>query len=99
MKCVWDGDCCKFRADNWDCSAETEKWAECAMLRIESDNAVCICGCPNEDHDRIDEGEYCENDENHECVRVCHAALQIVNTLRAERDKASRLCSHCEDSL
>jgi hypothetical protein len=66
---------------------------DCALRRIKDENSVCICGCPNEDHENYgEEGEACEH-EDHECIRVCHAAAQIADGYRkqiAELEAASR---------
>lgn len=48
------------------------------------DRAVCICGCPDADHDNYDEdGEGCGNIE-HQCLRVASGVLEIANGLRAQ---------------
>jgi hypothetical protein len=45
-------------------------------------NAVCLCGCPDADHESYDEdGESCGNDE-HECIRVAPAVLAYARKLR-----------------
>lgn len=45
-------------------------------------NAVCLCGCPASEHEAVDEGaEQCEH-EDHECVRVAPAVLEIVGRPR-----------------
>ncbi len=54
------------------------------LERIRQDNAFCICGCPDSEHESYGEdGESCEN-PRHECVRVCAAAASIAESLRAE---------------
>ena len=41
-------------------------------------NAVCLCGCPDAEHESYGEdGESC-GDEEHECVRVAPAVLAYV---------------------
>lgn len=45
-------------------------------------NTVCLCGCPDSEHESYDEdGESCEQDD-HECIRVAPAVLEIVNRYR-----------------
>jgi len=60
--------------------------AEIQRLRegCEESNAVCICGCSLDAHERYDsDGESCQ-DETHECFRVPPAALDVAQRLRAE---------------
>ena len=46
-------------------------------------NAVCLCGCPDEEHESYGEdGESCGHDD-HECIRVAPAVLAYVNKLRS----------------
>jgi len=46
-------------------------------------NAVCLCGCPESEHESYGEdGESC-GDEKHECIRVAPAVLDYVNRLRS----------------
>jgi hypothetical protein len=45
-------------------------------------NAVCLCGCPDADHEADECGESCGHDE-HECIRVAPAVLDYVNRLRS----------------
>jgi hypothetical protein len=53
---------------------------------LNEDRAVCICGCAAEDHESLGEdGEQCEH-EDHQCLRVCAGAADIVRDLRRERD-------------
>lgn len=47
-------------------------------------NAVCLCGCPDSEHEADDCGESCGNDR-HECIRVAPAVLAYVNKLRSAR--------------
>ena len=57
-----------------------------AMERIQLDNAVCICGCPHEQHESLGEdGEQCEH-EDHECIRVCPAARDLFVAARGRAD-------------
>lgn len=45
-------------------------------------NAVCLCGCPESEHESYGEdGESCA-DEGHECIRVAPAVLEIVQRYR-----------------
>lgn len=45
-------------------------------------NAVCLCGCPETEHESYGEdGESCA-DEGHECIRVAPAVLEIVQRYR-----------------
>lgn len=61
---------------------------ETANARIAGDNAVCLCGCPASEHeDNGEDGEQCEH-EDHECLRVAPAVLEIVGRVRRERDEA-----------
>ena len=81
-----------------------------AMSGHLDDLSVCICGCPMDEHENVDEGaESCGNDD-HECFRVYPAVLQIVTALRADlaavtaerdtllsqRDHAIRDCEDAE---
>jgi hypothetical protein len=51
---------------------------------LAEDRAVCLCGCSADEHENYgEEGEACGNDD-HECIRVCVAAGQIVGGLRFE---------------
>ena len=46
-------------------------------------NAVCLCGCPDSEHESYDEdGESC-GDEEHVCIRVAPAVLAHVQEIRA----------------
>jgi len=55
-------------------------------------NAVCLCGCPDGDHEADECGESCEHDD-HECLRVPKSVLAYVETLRRTpaRDEAAYL--------
>lgn len=45
-------------------------------------NAVCLCGCPESEHESYGEdGESCGHDD-HECIRVAPAVLEIVQRYR-----------------
>ena len=50
-------------------------------------NAVCLCGCPDGDHESDDCGESCGHDD-HECIRVAPAVLEIVQRYRVALSKA-----------
>ena len=45
-------------------------------------NAVCLCGCPESEHEADECGESCGHD-NHECIRVPRAVLAYVERLRS----------------
>ena len=45
-------------------------------------NAVCLCGCPDSEHEADECGESCD-DEDHECIRVPRAVLAYVERLRS----------------
>ena len=45
-------------------------------------NAVCLCGCPESEHEADECGESCD-DEDHECIRVPRAVLAYVERLRS----------------
>lgn len=46
-------------------------------------NAVCLCGCPDSEHESYGEdGESCGHDD-HECIRVPKAVLAYVERLRS----------------
>jgi hypothetical protein len=48
-------------------------------------NAVCVCGCPDKDHESYgEEGEACQN-EMHECIRTSKAVYAIVHALETLR--------------
>lgn len=63
-------------------------------------NAVCLCGCPDAEHEADECGEGCGHDD-HECIRVAKAVLAYVERLRsaapppsdAVREAAERLDS------
>lgn len=53
-------------------------------------NAVCLCGCPESEHESYGEdGESCA-DEGHECIRVAPAVLEIVQRYRVALSDALR---------
>jgi hypothetical protein len=66
--------------------------AELAALRQQAaeDRAVCLCGCPEAEHEsRMDDGETCGHDD-HECIRVPPAVLVIVQQLRQRLAEVER---------
>ena len=59
-------------------------------------NAVCICGCPSEDHEQYDEGGESCADETHTCIRVCESAAAEFRNLRADLAALKeRTCHNC----
>lgn len=46
-------------------------------------NAVCLCGCPDSEHEADECGESCGHDD-HECIRVAPAVLAYVDKLRSD---------------
>ena len=67
-----------------DRALKAEARLAAAYQVIDLDNAVCLCGCPLSEHEAVDEGaEQCEH-EDHECIRVAPAVLEIV----------TRRCAH-----
>lgn len=52
-------------------------------------NAVCLCGCPDSEHEADECGESCGHD-NHECIRVAPAVLEIVQRYRVALSDALR---------
>lgn len=80
------------------CLGDTATSALRSLLAATSDieallrecNAVCLCGCPAAEHEAVDEGaEQCEH-EDHECIRVAPAVLEIVRRLRERLATAER---------
>lgn len=68
------------------------------LATFEEDRAVCICGCPAEEHeDYGEDGESCGNGM-HECIRVAPAVLEIVRALRLNlpHDRCICLLAPCE---
>ena len=75
-------------SDRADASAEKAKGEVVDLMKIvNDDNAVCICGCPQEDHEQYEEGESCE-DETHECLRVSLGVKRIVDKLKLDLEVA-----------
>lgn len=80
-----------YRCDHEDDDVPADEVAA-LRERIALDNAVCLCGCPASEHEMVDEGaEQCEH-EDHECLRVAPAVLEIVGCVRlalaaAEQDR------------
>lgn len=71
------------KAPGYDRIAELE-----SLLR--ECNAVCLCGCPESEHESYGEdGESC-GDEKHECIRVAPAVLEIVQRYRVALSDALR---------
>jgi hypothetical protein len=61
------------------------------VQRVKEDNAVCVCGCSNSEHENVsEEGESCEHDD-HECIRTCEGVVQIVTGLRKELIRALQI--------
>lgn len=65
-----------------------DRIAELESLLRES-NAVCLCGCPESEHEADECGESCGHD-NHECIRVAPAVLEIVQRYRVALSDALR---------
>ncbi len=83
VACVLDGyKCPHFVGDTYECRAGDTKRLECAIKRIEIDNAVCICGCPANEHESQDEGSEQCGHEDHDCIRVCTAARTMYVAMR-----------------
>jgi hypothetical protein len=62
--------------------AESEREAAALRERLNADNAVCLCGCPDGDHESYGEdGESCAN-EDHQCLRVAVGVQQVFAALR-----------------
>lgn len=60
-------------------------------------NAVCLCGCPDSEHESYGEdGESCGHDD-HECIRVAPAVLAYVNKLRSARALPPEVEAAAED--
>lgn len=94
VECEWcgnDGSGCGELTD-----AGERAWAEAESMPVRSVpsrideltvllrecNAVCLCGCPESEHESYGEdGESC-GDEKHECIRVAPAVLEIVQRYR-----------------
>ena len=64
-------------------------------------NAVCLCGCPESEHESYGEdGESCGHDD-HECLRVPRSVLAYVETLRRApvRDEVREAAERLEYAL
>ena len=74
------------KLDAADAHVEALEAEKAALLEVlKESNAVCVCGCPNEQHENYGEdGEACE-DDTHECNRASRAVLASVAKLRAEK--------------
>lgn len=94
VECEWcgnDGSGCGELTD-----AGERAWAEAESMPVRSVpsrideltvllrecNAVCLCGCPDSEHEADECGEDCGRD-NHECIRVPKAVLAYVERLRS----------------
>lgn len=63
---------------------------EAAEIALAEDRCVCLCGCPISEHEgRMEDGEQCEH-EDHECLRVAPAVLEIVGRVRLALETATR---------
>jgi len=63
---------------------------EAAEIALAEDRCVCLCGCPISEHEgRMEDGEQCEH-EDHECIRVAPAVLEIVGRVRLALETATR---------
>lgn len=92
--CRGSCDSCGF---SWPCNTarllatirDREREIERLTARVREDNAVCICGCPPEEHESYGEdGESCENDK-HECLRACPSIAATVAHLREQLYEAN----------
>lgn len=85
----------RLRADLASAQAEIER----LRGELATDRAVCLCGCPLEQHEsRAEDGESCGHDD-HECIRVPPAVLAIVQGLRGEARTFERLaCQRADDA-
>ena len=61
-------------------------------------NAVCLCGCPDAEHEADECGESCGHD-NHECIRVPKAVLAYVERLRSTPPPASDAVREAAEEL
>ena len=50
---------------------------------------MCLCGCPDSEHEADECGEGCGRDD-HECIRVAPAVLEIVQRYRVALSDALR---------
>lgn len=55
-----------------------------AHALFEESNAVCACGCPNEDHENYGEDGMSCPVEGHECVPTSKAVLSMLQRLRKD---------------
>jgi hypothetical protein len=70
-----------------------------ARRELAIDRAVCICGCSPEQHESYDEdGESCDM-EDHECLRVCVTARDIVACEREKRQQAENELESVRDVM
>lgn len=60
-----------------DAATEAVPTRDELLQRVEEDNAVCICGCPPEDHEDNGEGGESCSDPWHQCIRVCRTAAEL----------------------
>lgn len=73
-----------------------------AQAEILEDRAVCLCGCPPEQHELVggDDGEQCEH-EDHQCLRAAAGIVSMFADLRAQlataQQRIADLESHIED--
>ena len=61
-------------------------------------NAVCLCGCPDSEHEADECGESCGNDD-HECIRVPRAVLAYVERLRSAAPPAGAEVREAAEAL
>lgn len=95
-------ECTHYGADDGDCltnacsgccvtyrEALATSEAEVARLTalLHEANAVCLCGCPDAEHEADECGEDCGHDD-HECIRVAPAVLEIVQRYRVALSNA-----------
>jgi hypothetical protein len=55
-----------------------------AIEERNGEHAVCLCGCPPEDHEMDDCGESCM-DESHACIRVAPAVRDLFAIAKAPK--------------
>jgi len=71
--------------------AELEREIAELTARVHADNAVCLCGCHESEHESHGEdGESCA-EPNHECLRVPVAARDYAAKLRALNERMEEL--------
>ena len=61
-------------------------------------NAVCLCGCPDAEHEADECGESCGHDD-HECIRVAKAVLAYVERLRSTPPPPSDAVVHASPEI